>query len=209
MLGLLHDDLTLEVIANVSAEPTAGFSSAARITGSVIGVIHTHPAGLAWPSFVDQAQQIASGVRWVIIPKGGEAFGWGGDTHHSLTLRSFRWGVTDCWGLVRDAGAAMFDYRLGNYARDWQFWRKRPLFETRVHGEGFEKVSEDLAEAAEGDVVLMRLHSKVWNHCGLVLEDSMLFHHPSGTKPYDPTMPPRLEPLDRYSRIPCGVFRRA
>lgn len=218
LAGLLWDtypgDPEIEIVENVAADPAACFEIKGSLPAGVRAVVHSHPAGCEWPSAADQAQQIATGVSWVIVPSGGEAFAWGGTLHpEHLIHRPFRWGVTDCWGAVRDGLRSLQGVHVANYPREWQFWRdgvEGALFEQRIRSEGFEIVSEDLSDAQEGDVVLFRLHAPVFNHAALVVSGGAMYHHPTrSSKPYDPTVMACVEPTDRYSKIPCGVCRRA
>lgn len=215
LVGLLWNEYPgepqIEVLHNSAATPEVCFEAAGSLASGVVAVVHSHPRGCAWPSVSDQAQQIATGVAWIIAPRGGEPFGWGGliQPEH-LLQRPFRWGVTDCWGAVRDGLRSLYGVSVSSYPRAWQFWRdpEGALFEGRIRAEGFEVVSDDLAEACEGDVVLFRLHAPVYNHAGLVVPGRQLYHHPSASRPFDPTQAARVEPLERWGGIPCGVCRR-
>lgn len=201
------------MISNLSRDPTKCFESELAIPDSCAGVIHTHPGGTAWPSYRDQAQQIASGVPWGIAPRGDEPFVWGdGVEPPHLIHRPFRWGVTDCWAAVRDGLERLYGESVGTYPREWQFWKAGAVFELHVNAEGFRQVSSDLDDAVEGDVLLMRIRSDVYNHAALVCDAGMAYHHPSSWRPFDDTMPARLDPLDYFARdiaaVSVGVFRR-
>lgn len=122
---------------NLAADPTKEFVIDNSITlywlqrGALRGCAHSHPMGPAYPSFADEAQQIASGVPWGVVPMlainrhdpppteddhapTGE---WSDEPHVSATdilwwgdqlprvplkNRKFIWAIFDCWALVRD-----------------------------------------------------------------------------------------------------------
>ena len=202
----------VEIIGNTAADPARCFEITESLAAGVAAVVHSHPKGCAWPSEHDQAQQIATGVAWVIVPRGADSFAWGGLVQPDhLIIRPWRWGITDCWGAVRDGLRSLYGISVSSYPRAWQFWREGvegALFERRIRAEGFEIVSEDLRDATETDVLLFRVHSQVFNHAALVVGDGLMYHHPSSPRPFDPTISARVETLDRYARIPCGVARR-
>lgn len=215
-MGLLWNEYPgepfVEVLGNLSPTPESCFEAPGSLPSGVAAVVHSHPSGCAWPSAADQAQQIATGAAWVICPRGGVAFGWGGLVQpEHLLRRPFRWGITDCWGAVRDGLRSLYSVSVSDYPRRWQFWREGAagaVFEGRIRAEGFEIVSEDLRDAVPSDVLLFRVHSGVYNHAALVIGDGLMYHHPSGAKPFDPTVLARVEPVDRYMSLPCGVARR-
>jgi proteasome lid subunit RPN8/RPN11 len=122
---------------NIAADPTKEFEIASDITlkwmqrVALKACVHSHPDGPAHPSFKDEAQQIASGVPWGIVPilainrtdpqpteedptPVGEwndkpmlsacDIVWWGDQLPRVPLenRKFVWCIFDCWALVRD-----------------------------------------------------------------------------------------------------------
>ena len=210
LVGMLWDHHSGAEISIIDSGGLACFKVDGPWPAGGAALVHSHPAGLEYPSHLDQATQIALGKASVICPRGGEPFGWGGTIQPApLMGRPFRWGVTDCWGLIRDAMPILFGRSVRNYPREWQFWRDQtPVFEQYIAQEGFKVISDSLTDSEPGDLLLFKIHSQVYNHAGLRVEDGML-HHPSGPKPYDPTIIPRVEYLDRWSNLPVGVLRRA
>lgn len=174
--------------------------------GSAVAIFHNHPDGQAWPSPLDQAQQIATGIPWGIAPRGGEAFWVGAPS--PLFARPFRWGVTDCYGFVRDARRELFGAEMANYSRcHLEHAAGASIFEKHVAREGFEPVERGVQGAEPGDVVLFG--APVAAHCGVVLGDGQAWHHPSPGVPFSPTHRPRGVPLERIQRLAVRVFRHA
>lgn len=212
-MGLILADDSLRLVPNHADHPETCFVGPKLIANlpwsqDVQAVAHTHPGGCEWPSRLDMAQQIATGLPWVIAPRGGRPFAWGGSSPvQPLIGRGFRFGVTDCYAAVRDGLRAEFDVALPDYAREWEFWKAGPMFETHLIQNGARVVGTHLAQAEVGDVVLFKLRSKYWNHCGLVVGPGELYHHPSAKGPNDPSMLARVETLARYERIPACVVR--
>jgi cell wall-associated NlpC family hydrolase len=200
-------DGTLQLVPNVSECPRSTFEGGAVPPG-VEAIVHTHPGGCEWPSYTDQAQQIATGLPWIIVPEGGRPFAWGTRALAPPLLgRTFRWGVTDCYAAVRDALQSEFGIALGNYPREWDFWHDGPEFEMHTSAEGWTLTDLPPLEAAPGDVVLFKIRSRYYNHAALVLEPGRIYHHPTGRGPVDHSMLARVDTLAKYERIPTGVVR--
>ncbi len=190
-------------LQNISPEPTEAFRVApaewVRVLSEAAAVVHSHPDGNAYPSHADMAGQIASGLPWVITHETG-AFGWGGQGRPLLLGRPFRFGVTDCYSLIRDH-FALRGIDLPDFPRQWEFWSDGddiytegfPQAGFRVIGEG----PEAAWDAKPGDVLLYRLRAKIPNHGAVYLGSNTILHHLASREGYDPTrlscrMPMRL-----------------
>ncbi len=177
--------------------------------------VHSHPSGNAWPSEADQAAQLGAGVPFVIAPRDGVPFGWGYAETPRLLGRPFRFGVTDCYALVRDALLGLYGITAGDYPRGRGFWRwddktpPRDLFAAHLEREGWTIESDDLADAREGDVLLFRAHADVANHCALYLGDGLMIHQPGGLHGYDPHRISSMAPVARWHELPVQVARYA
>lgn len=175
-------------------------------------VLHSHPNGEPCPSFLDQQQQIAIGVPWYVKPRGSAGFLFGdGSPRLPLLGRIYRYGVTDCFALVRDGLAELFDVRIRNRARRWGFWLGdgEPVFESGLAAEGFEVVGDSLGCARPGDVVLFRVRSRVANHAALVLEGGQMLHHVTPGQPFAPTYMSLIDGSARWGTLPLQVARHA
>lgn len=198
---------------NVAPEPERAFDTARRAwtphLHSALAILHSHPDGDPCPSPADQVQQIATGRPWYIRPRGGEGFWFGDPYRPPLWERPYRFGATDCFGLVRDALHELWGVACGNHPRTWGFdTRGEPLFEARFAHEGWSVVSDEIAQAAPGDVVLFSIKASVANHCAVILEDGQMLHHPSPGIPYAPVHRPRVQSAGRWGRLPLRVIRR-
>jgi len=202
-------------LENTHPEPESAFRTEKTVWAALISkaelVIHSHPSGQQWASYDDQVQQIATGLPWCIAPRDGASFFFGDAAPRpALDRRPFRWGVTDCYACARDVLEQTTGYRPRNYARRWKFHVEgEALFENALAAEGFEIVSDDLAGAVVGDLLLFRIRSGVANHCGVVSEPGHMIHHPTPRLPYAETYVPTRERLERWQAIPLQVARRA
>ena len=166
---------------------------AASQTGSIVGVIHSHPDSFPQPTPADLASCEKWGLPWHIVsPHLDAPHGhW-----HSFQPSGFRapligrewvWGIHDCWTLVRDwyadHGIALPDFERPNDPEDFV---KTPLFESLFPEAGFSEVPR--SEAMPGDAVLMSFYSKGLNHVGVLDKNYRLLHHVQG----------RLSSLDLY-----------
>lgn len=168
-------------------------------------IVHSHPNGWPCPSKRDMKAQITLGVPFGIVPVtdagAADPFFWP-DAMKPYLGRPYRHGVTDCLQLVRDWLKRERGIEVPPFAYGWQ--ERGDLFSEGIRELGWELI-EPMAAVA-GDVVLLGRGRAT--HCGVLLEDGRLLHHP-GMKPYDPTCLSRREPVARLSRLVVGVVRPA
>lgn len=171
--------------ANVADDPEEDFRissqdyAGAMRVGAIQAVIHSHSKGQqARPSEHDMVQQMISKLPWCIIPLGDKPF-WFGDQCPipKLVGRSFRFGVTDCYSLIRDwyrleQGITLADYpRRSNWYQTGQNHYLEKFAEV-----GFVLIPK--TEAEPGDVFLLQVAgSPVPNHAALYLGNSLILHH--------------------------------
>ncbi len=172
--------------------------------GGIEAVIHSHPPPHPpCPSYADQLMQHNYGVPFAIVPVGGDGNAgdlvwWGpGVPRPALVGRPYRWGVTDCYGLVRD-WYAEHGVDLPDFPRAWQFWTHgEPLIERHLDDAGFVGISPGLAGV--GDGVLIAFGTRRISHCAVIVEPGVILHHPCSDRPYDPRQLSRREPLSRWT----------
>ena len=181
----------------------------------ILAVVHSHTNGNRHATRIDMEQQAVSGVPWMVIVNDEHTIQdvfWLGDEVPIPPLlgRTFRHGVTDCYGLIRDA------YRLGRAAladepnaerriHNWPFeptllmqmprdheWWTDPndlnpganLYTANFEAAGFYALdSDDPPEV--GDVFFSRFHpgarhNPKVNHAGLYIGNGLLLHHVEG-----------------------------
>lgn len=176
-------------------------------------VVHSHPDGINHPSYNDSKNQIAHNVPWGITARHTvmgvyqQPFFWGdGVPVAPLQGRQFRFGVHDCFSLVRDWFHLTHGIRFPNVARDSDWWtRGENLFLDHFSGGGFEMLvehpnREDFAKLKEGDCVIGRIMGAVSNHCGVYIGRGLVLHH----------LPKRLsrpEPIGPWMRRITHIFR--
>lgn len=149
---------------------------------AVEAVIHSHcaPRHDRWPSAADMASQVDTAVPWGIVWSDGTAASgplWFGEfvLDEPLIGREFMPGVRDCYALLRAWYWQERKVRLKEFPRDADWWTAgSDLFREGFDAAGFKQTGDDLKL---GDVVLIRLHSPVPNHCAIVLENGLILHH--------------------------------
>ncbi len=180
--------------------------------GRIQVVIHSHPAGWAYPSKDDMQGQVDSDLAWGIVTvKSGEAiepFYWGGNTPiPELLRRPFRHGVTDCYSLIKHWYKIHRDIDLPEFPRGWDWWAKKD--ETgkekpveNMYVEGFKKAGfaevNICGDPKIGDIAMLALGADVINHAGIYIGNGLVMHHPgTGRRPkgYDPQSLSKQEPL--------------
>ena len=192
----------LVVIPNTHFEPTHNFEISPEnwLSVSPLSLVHSHVTTSAKPSRTDVIMCEESGIPWhiyslkdnaweVLMPQG---------IKFQLAGREFIWGVHDCFSLVRDYYKTAHNIDLPNFYRRHEFWRfGEDLIARHYEGAGFSKV-DDLKV---GDLVVMKIFSKIPNHLGVFVQNRLLLHHISR----------RLSGVDIYGGVwlqnNCAVYR--
>lgn len=164
----------------------------AYATGQLQAMIHSHPNGQASPSHVDMVMQTIASVPWgvvvlkefdkdgVLTPAYSESFFWGdGVTIIPFVGRTFRHGVHDCYGLIRDWYNVQRGIILTNYPREDGWWEPKGegnILDDQFVKEGFIKL-DDFNEVDIGDILLFQVDAAVTNHCSVYLGEGLMLHH--------------------------------
>jgi cell wall-associated NlpC family hydrolase len=154
--------------------------------GKIDCVIHSHNDYSA-ASQSDMVHQISSGVPWGVINlingKPYEVMFWGDELPtQDFIGRPFHFGVYDCFSLVREIYRDMYNVILPNIPRDPDFF---------IGAEGASHFEEQMvvmvpdtlyvidkhSALQEGDGLLFKMNSKVWNHCGIYIGRGLMVHH--------------------------------
>ena len=139
-------------------------------------ICHSHVYHPPIASDADRTTVEREGLPWVLIcwPTRQwaviEPSGW----RAPLVGRTWGWGSTDCFGLIRDGFWSFTGIELPDFDRDWQFWKKgQSLIEDHYAEAGFVKIPQD-SPPQHCDIMGMRVNSPVINHLGLYLHDRKL-----------------------------------
>lgn len=181
--GLIVNDL-YRPLKNVHPTPLTHFKIAPQDLKGVTysAVVHSHPDGLDMPSAADLAAQRASGVPWVIVKvteHGCKVPFILGNEAEPLIGRRFRYGVNDCFTLIRDWLQTQGQGHLApeiNY--DWNWWSKgESLYMDNYAAAGWIETVSPTA----GCVGFMKtMGSPVPNHAAVLTGDGWLLHHQQG-----------------------------
>lgn len=194
-------------VPNVSPDPSSEWRMpAGSIPDDALAVWHSHPHGPACPSSSDMIYQYTSALPHGIAVDGGVFWFGDGVPTPRLIGREFRHGVTDCYELIKDAYAKLFDIELPHFPRDWKWWKDgKSLYEDGFKSAGFHEI--DSADILPGDCFLFSILSKTPNHAAVWLGDELILHHLSGRKPYDPTRLSKVENVGDYGRFISKALR--
>ena len=205
----------------------------ARHSGEVDAWIHSHPHGVSWPSERDMRTQIETEVPHGIVSLRAVDVGSGmapsilldrvvffgqGDAALELPGAQPPWsgrpwlhGVHDCWTLA----AAWLRHERGwtpppiAYSWGWQRMTTPPeLFLGALANEPTCRVVPRGREEP-GDLLLFRFRAAVIEHCGILLDDGTILHHPGATTPFCAASLSRTEPVERYLPYHCLTVRVA
>ena len=194
-------------LANMAGDPARHFEiDPAQLRGlpPVCAVLHSHPAGPAWPSVDDMRQAQADSVPWgIAVPRGvaGSGLFWfGAGIAAPLAGRGYRHGVTDCYALVRDWFRVHAGLVLIDRPRAWEWWTGgADLYAAHFAESGFVRLP-DGTPPRRGDVALAAILGTAINHALIHLGDGLVLHHLAGREGHDPTRLPRTEPAERWRR---------
>jgi proteasome lid subunit RPN8/RPN11 len=153
---------------------------AAEDVGEVTAVVHSHPTSPAVPSQADlMAMERGDLPWWIINPKLGAICGPFSPTGYKAPLigRTWVWGISDCWTLVRDwyaeEGIGLIDFERPLTPSEFN---DSPLFDRSWTLAGFRELTEH-EELEKGDALLMSITSTGLNHVGVYLGDQLILHH--------------------------------
>lgn len=98
--------------------------------------------------------------------------------YDNLIGRTYVDGKVDCYSIVRDFYAQMFQIELPNYARPKDWWNmEMDLYMDRYYKNGFRPLDVHPSEYQFGDVVLISYMASVANHAGILVENNHILHH--------------------------------
>lgn len=192
-------------------DPTQGFEFVG-VPDNASAIVHSHPYGPFYPSLMDQQQQIAIDVPWIIyaFDDKREEFFTFGDTAPipPLVGRGYRYAVTDCYSASRDLYRVHCGVTLPHFPREWEWWCNGGNMLAQGYADaGFREVSK--RDMTEGDALLLRIRSDVVNHAAVYVGDGLIYHHLSSTKESDPSRLAVVEGIGRWLPFIDGVVRHA
>jgi proteasome lid subunit RPN8/RPN11 len=191
-------------VENIHEDPENFFrapaqDSAAAMQEGLLAVVHSHCDQAEVPSQQDMELQMKLQVPCGILSTDGENSSqilWYSDEVQPLEGRSFSHGVADCYSIVKDY-YKLKGVDLGEVPRSWQWWETGDNFlEELFEDFGFYEISA--SEVREGDVWLAQIRSPVIHHCGIILDNDLILHHPGSHDPIDRTKLSIKEPIYRY-----------
>ena len=147
--------------------------------GEVIGVVHSHTYGSAFPSEADKASCEYLELPFYIYSieqKNWHYFKPNG-FKSGLYGRRWIWGKHDCWSLITDYFFEKKQIKLKFWPRpkSLKAFANNPYFEKVLTGSGFIEVSKD--DIQENDVLLMEGAEEKLNHVALYIGNQTIFHH--------------------------------
>lgn len=168
---------------NVAEKPTRDFTMLEyrRIAANeddVLAIFHSHTNGRNSPTAEDMRYQISTAKPWGIavlddITGVKDCFFWGSSNIPRLLGRQYRSGVSDCYGLVKDAYKLWYNIFLPEFPRDDHFWAQgKADYNSLFSQAGFYQI--DPKQIKPGDVLFCK---QPINHSAIVLNDKEIIHH--------------------------------
>lgn len=191
-------------VENIHEDPanffrTSSLDSLEAVQGVLLAVIHSHCDGYPVPSEEDMRLQLKLEVPCGIVNTDGthtSEVHWMADEIQPLEGRSFAHGTADCYSVVRDYYRTK-GITLPEVPRSWQWWEEGNNFLEDLFDEfGFYEVKAD--QAREGDMWFAQIRGPVLHHCGILLANDLILHHPGSGEPLDPSKLSVKEPIYRY-----------
>lgn len=109
-----------------------------------------------------------------------DCFFWGTDNMPKLIGRRFRYGVMDCYALIRDCFKLWFNISLADFPRNDKHAIGEKSFVDCLKNIGFVEVSGELQP---GDIICGGIGSKGFsNHGAIVIDEKRVLHHFGGVK---------------------------
>lgn len=155
--------------------------AAAEDLGDILAIVHSHPNSPPDPSQADRVGCEASGVPWHIVAPATGTWATLAPSGYKAPLvgRQYAYGILDCWTIVRDWFRDELGIALPDFDRPVDWWNKGgDLFAENYQRIGFYPVP--IEEIRRGDVVMMKLRSKVINHLAIYLGNDVMLHHGAG-----------------------------
>ena len=147
--------------------------------GELIGIVHSHTYGPAFPSEADKASCEHLGLPFYIYSvenKDWQSFKPSG-YKSGLFGRTWIWGKHDCWSLIVDFYREKLNIDLGSCYRPKTLKKfiDNPHFEKILKDANFKEV--DTNDIQENDVLLMEGIKQKLNHVALYIGNQTIFHH--------------------------------
>lgn len=181
---------------NSAEDPTSAFSidpqhyATALVENRLQAVLHSHVITSKTdprrdprtPSSADMASQIAMNVPFGISAVNADQVSdllWlDDDLTRPLEGRTFQYGVSDCYSLVRDYYFQKFGIKLKNYPREDGWDKKENHIIDRYKDAGFYEIPKD--EFAIGDLLVMKIQAPFPNHLAVVVSHNVMLHQMFG-----------------------------
>lgn len=231
-VGLLLDDDTYIRVKNIHKKPQQHFQIATVVFQGYLprlkAIVHSHPNQKVLEPSLDDQQLIVSykttgGIVRVVPdpntkePQASPITWWGAIPNRNpqpLEGREFVYGITDCFGIVRDWYYMNRSIVLYDMPRTYGWWddQSHPcwnMIENNVEAMGFKKHKYQSASVRRGDVMFMSLRSKlnITNHLALYEGgDSIIHHLPSSRGSLKASLSKR-DILSRYIPYITGIAR--
>jgi cell wall-associated NlpC family hydrolase len=191
--GFILRNGTYHPCKNISHKPETTFAISPEeyARHEVRAIVHSHPFGSAALSVTDREAHRASGKEWIVIGMSGDEITTASYPAIKGVLplegRSFVFGVTDCYTLVRDYYEQEMGIILRDFYREDGFWKRgQAIYDENYVEAGFHKVA---GSPVPGDLLVLRIGAPKPNHGAIYLGSGMILHHLQG----------RLSGKDLYS----------
>lgn len=162
-------------------------------------VVHSHCDGYPVPSAEDMTLFDRLRVPCGILETDGTnctEINWMVNEIQPLEGRPFSHGTADCYSIVRDY-YRLAGVEIADVPRNWLWWESgENLLDELFESRGFFEVPAN--QAKEGDVWFAQVRGPVIHHCGILLDNDLILHHPGSGDPVDRTKLSIKEPMFRY-----------
>ena len=185
LLAVINGKETFWPCKNLAEEPEEYFIIApddwadCEDQGELMGIVHSHTQGSAFPSEADKASCEYLGLPFYIYSieqKNWHSFKPDG-YKSGLLGRRWIWGKHDCWSLITDYFFEKKQIKLKNWPRPKKIkeFIQNPYFEKVLTGSGFKEVDKNNIE--EFDVLLMIGVDDKLNHVALYIGNQTILNH--------------------------------
>lgn len=218
-VGLVVDGKYVRV-ENVHPDPKNNFRVSPKdliaYQGKIQAVIHSHDVtkragdvSHAWgPSEADMINQIQwklpFGIQYISEGGAGNILWWGqGVPIAPYEGRPYLFGKYDCYSIVKDWYEQERGVILDDFARHDYYWEdEKPtdLYIDNLEKQGFTEVTNGSYEV--GDLIMLRIRSKIVNHSLIFLGGDTCLHHLS-------QQASRIENVARYIDPDKALFHSA